>query len=307
MSATLVAAGLDAALGEPPPACHPVVWVGRYLDRVGRALPAGPPARARVLGGLAWACGATGALASGVVVELAARRLPRPAGAALVGLVLWTTGSGRMLFEEVADVERALAAGVDEGRRTLARIVSRDTAVLSVHDVRASAIESLAENLSDSVVAPLVWYAVGGLPAACLYRFANTADAVWGYRTPAWRDAGWVTARADDLLNLVPARLTAALLAGSDRATWRGLRREAARTPSPNGGWPMGAMALRLRVCLAKPDVYQLNPGARPPWEQDTAVALRRARAVSLTITAAAAVTRSLLERRTTRRRQGSR
>jgi len=124
------------------------------------------------------------------------------------------------------------------------------------------------------VVAPLFWFVVAGLPGAALYRFANTADAMWGYRGARagreWEWAGKWAARADDVLSWLPARLTGGLLALVGHGTWRRaglrmLRREAARTPSPNSGWPMAAMALRLGVRLGKPGVYTLNAGAGAP------------------------------------------
>jgi adenosylcobinamide-phosphate synthase len=270
VTAVLVAAALDAVVREPPIAVHPVRLMGRYLDAAQRWVVAAPAVRSVVSGGLAWGIGAAGAAVLGRVGE-------RLAAGAARGVALWPLFSHRMLLDEVAAVEAALAEGLDEGRAAVARIVSRDVAGLSESQVRAAAIESLAENLSDSVVAPLLWYASGGLAAAAAYRFANTADACWGYRTPRWRHAGLVAARADDVLNLVPARLTALLLAGRP-AHLRLLRREARRTPSPNAGWPMAAMAIRLGVRLDKPGVYTLNPAGRQPGPVDTAAALRLAR-----------------------------
>jgi len=117
----------------------------------------------------------------------------------------------------------------------------------------------VAENLNDSLVAPLFWYALFGLPGAAVYRFANTLDAMWGYRG-AWEWAGKWSARADDVLSWIPARLTALLLMPTS-----GLLEQARRTPSPNGGWTMGAMALRLGVRLRKPGVYSLNSEAPSP------------------------------------------
>lgn len=168
-----------------------------------------------------------------------------------------------------------MAQSLPAGRAQLSRLVSRDTAALSPTQVRESAIESLAENLNDSVVAPLFWFALLGLPGAALFRFANTADAMWGYpgerggRDWAW--AGKWAARADDVLAWVPARITAALiwLAGGLRGGGA-LRAQAHRTPSPNSGWPMAAMALALGVQLRKPGVYTLNAGARGPEPADT-------------------------------------
>jgi adenosylcobinamide-phosphate synthase len=120
-------------------------------------------------------------------------------------------------------------------------------------------LESLAENLNDSLVAPLFWFVLGGLPAAALYRFANTADAVWGYRGQ-WEWAGKWAARADDVLSYVPARLTAVLLALAGGRSLTGIAAAAAVTPSPNSGWPMAMLARILGVRLSKPGVYVLNP-----------------------------------------------
>src|SRR5690606_4699726 len=134
-----------------------------------------------------------------------------------LGLLLKPLLAWRLLREEVQGVEAALAESVEAGRARLARLVSRDVAPLSATEVRESAIESLAENLNDSVVAPLFWFVLAGLPGAALYRFANTADAMWGYRGArggrVWEWAGKWAAHADDALSWLPARLTALLLA----------------------------------------------------------------------------------------------
>jgi adenosylcobinamide-phosphate synthase len=159
--------------------------------------------------------------------------------------------------------------------------VSRDVATLGAAEVRESAIESLAENLNDSVVAPLFWFVLLGLPGAAVYRFANTADAMWGYLGARngrdWTWAGKWAARADDALSWLPARLTALLLHGhfAGRAALSTLRREARRTPSPNSGWPMAAMALGLGVRLGKPGVYALNATAPSPCADDVPRAVR--------------------------------
>jgi adenosylcobinamide-phosphate synthase len=210
-------------------------------------------------------------------------------------VALWPLLSARMLVTEVLAVEAALREDCDAGRAALARIVSRETQDLTPAEVRGAAIESLAENLSDAVVAPLFWYVVAGLPGAALYRFANTADACWGYRTPRWRYAGRVAARADDVLNLVPARLTAALL--STPAQARRLRAEARRTDSPNAGWPMAAMALRLDLRLSKRDHYVLNPSGADPSAGDVERAVRLARRTAVVVVLAAAAAEHLIHR----------
>jgi adenosylcobinamide-phosphate synthase len=193
---------------------------------------------------------------------------------ALLGLLLKPLLAWRMLSDEVIDVERALRLGVESGRTQLKRLVSRDTNRLSAAEVRESALESLAENLNDSLIAPLFWFCVGGLPGAAVYRFANTADAMWGYHGE-WEWAGKWAARADDILSYIPARVTAALLAV---AAWHWPARlaEVARvTPSPNGGWPMGMLALALNVRLGKPGVYVLNPAGEVPGPAQVRAGLR--------------------------------
>ncbi len=289
----VVAALLDTTVGEPRPPVHPVVWTGRYLDAAADRVPSEPPAQAVAAGGAAWLAGAATALGLAVGVE----RLARRAGEVwLRGLALWPLLSARMLLSEVAAVEHAVRRDLDAGREALARIVSRDTTALSPEEVRAAAIESLAENLSDAVVATLFWYVAAGLPGAALHRYANTADACWGYRTPRWEHAGRVAARADDVLNLVPARLTALLLARP--ADWRALPGEARRTASPNAGWPMAALALRLGLALTKPGHYALNAGGVAPGPDDVDRALRVARRTTLVAVGLAALAEHLTHRR---------
>ena len=282
----LLAAGLDAVFAEPPARAHPVVWTGGYLDRVARVVPAAPRQRAVAAGGAAWLGGAAVALLAGRAGD---RRVLR-------GVALWPLLSARMLLTEVLAVEHALRESPEAGRAALARIVSRDTSDLSPAEVRGAAIETLAENLSDSVVAPLLWYVLAGLPGAALYRFANTADACWGYRSPRWRYAGTVAARADDALNLVPARLTALLLRGPVELAR--LRSEARRTASPNAGWPMAALALRLDLRLSKRDHYVLHPTGADPGAGDVERAVRLARRTAVAAFAVAAVAEHLTHHR---------
>ncbi len=299
-SCLLLALGLALAIdwrwGEPRAAWHPVVAMGRYLEACGRIVSSLPPAPAFVSGALAWWLGVVvvGALAGGLQVlalaqlgRLVAAPSPHTVLAALLvlllmGWVLKTLLSWRMLHDEAGAVEAALRQSLAAGRERLSWLVSRNTALLSESEVRESAIESLAENLNDSVVAPIFWFVLFGLPGAAIYRFANTADAMWGYRGTHrgqhWEWAGKWAARADDVLSWLPARLTAGLLAGVARGLPpAALRWEAAKTPSPNSGWPMAAMALALGVSLRKPGIYTLNAAGRPPLPEDTALAQRYA------------------------------
>lgn len=285
--ALLVAFAIDQWWGEPRPRWHPVVWMGHYLVYAGRRIAPGEPEpgpdwRAFWAGGLAWSLGMMAVLPAALTAQALAMHLPDILAALLLGLLLKPMLAWRMLRDEVLKVEAALAQSLNAGRAQLAQLVSRDVSQLSETQVRESAIESLAENLNDSVVAPLFWFALLGLPGAAAYRFANTADAMWGYRGlhggRYWGWAGKWAARADDVLSWVPARITALLLAVvagciNPAKLWR----EAARTPSPNSGWPMSAMALALGIRLHKPGVYALNADQRQPQADDT----RRAAALA--------------------------
>ena len=274
-AAVIVAFALDRFLGEPPASLHPVVWMGNVLGVLGAPWPRLPPAAQFLCGALAWIAGCGSVIVVSALAVAMLHKLPQfspwtlLAQVSLLGVLLKPLLAWRMLRDEVADVEKALATGLEEGRQRLSRLVSRDTRCLSAAEVRESALESLAENLSDSLVAPILWFSLGGLPAAALYRFANTADAMWGYRD-RWEWAGKWAARADDLLSYVPARLTALLLALTARRSPSGLSAVARATPSPNGGWPMGMLALALGVRLSKPGVYALNAGGLEPRAVDT-------------------------------------
>lgn len=306
--ALLLAMGIDRWWGEPPARLHPVVWMGWYLGAVGRRMAPiaasqdaqknGPGLMPFLLGALAWLVGA-------VVIFGAATLLQNWLQSAILGLSGQKMGwqlllasvalalllkpmlSWRMLRQEVQAVERALHQSLPAGRERLSWLVSRDTAHLSASEVRESAIESLAENLNDSVIAPIFWFVLLGLPGAAVYRFANTADAMWGYKGirvangkgQNWEWAGKWAARADDVLSWLPARITAVLLWGvsspKNRSFWSSLRQEAFKTPSPNSGWPMAAMALVLNIHLSKPGVYVLHPSGHAAQSKDASKAIK--------------------------------
>lgn len=265
--ALLLALALDA-LGEPPARVHPVVWMGHYLKWARKGWKAETPTSQLLEGAAGWALGAGLTAGAGY----AASRAPWY----MHGVLLKPLLARRALFAAVGEVGAALEKDdLPEARRLLAwHLVSRDTSELSAAEVAGAAIESLAENLSDSVVAPLLAYRVGGLPLAAAYRLTNTADAMWGYRVGELEYAGKTAARVDDLLNLAPARLTAAcaLIAAGGRG-WRVWARDRHRTASPNAGHPMSAFAGALSVQLDKRGVYVLNAGGREPGAAD----LRRA------------------------------
>jgi adenosylcobinamide-phosphate synthase len=291
VSVLWLALWIDRRFGEPPSRLHPVVAMGHFLHICGRVTVRCVPVPAFVLGAVAWWTGVllTGAAAWAVQAWALACLLRAASNAggssmlaalALTVVTAWllkTMLSWRMLRDEAAAVERALGESLEAGRERLSWLVSRDTAQLTAAEVRESAIESLAENLNDSVVAPIFWFVLLGLPGAAVYRFANTADAMWGYRGiyrgQHWEWAGKWAAWADDVLSWLPARLTAALLVMVSRARWTQVAQQARKTPSPNSGWPMAAMALALDIRLGKPGVYVLNEGSRRPEPADTAAA----------------------------------
>ena len=290
--ALLIAMGVDRWLGEPPSRWHPVVWMGNYLNwAAGRIRPHQCPEvrdlKAFSRAAMYWWAGIAMVLGVTCVVQWAVMLLPWYLAVPLLGLALKPMLAWVMLRREVQAVEDALAQSLDAGRQRLAMLVSRNTSELSECEVRESAIESLAENLNDSVVAPIFWFALLGLPGAAVYRFANTADAMWGYRGLRhgvnWEWAGKWAARADDVLSWLPARITALLVVVVSGGVFlKKLPLEAVKTPSPNSGWPMAAMALALGIILRKPDVYTLNPAGRSPQAADTAKAQKYASKVVL-------------------------
>ena len=164
----------------------------------------------------------------------------------------------RSLVDHVRAVATGLRHGLLEGREAVAQIVSRDTANMTGPQVARSAIESGAENFSDGVIAPAFWFLVAGLPGLLIYKLVNTADSMIGYRTEAYEEFGWAAARFDDVLNILPARLSALLLAVVTWRTseWGEISADARKHRSPNAGWPEAAMARALGVALAGPRSY---------------------------------------------------
>ena len=290
LEAALSSVLIDACWGEPPTRFHPVVWMGRYLGLYKKVRGWGSPAQ-QVLTGAGFVF--VGAAACGVTawgVQKSLHRLPWPVKVLSTALVLKPLFSLSALLKAGDAVKGALGAhDLTEARRLLAwHLVSRDTSELSEGEVAGAAVSSLAENLTDSLVAPLFYFAVCGLPGAAVYRFVNTADAVLGYRTPELEYFGKVAARTDDVLNFVPARLAAALLYGAlqvsgllARKSWSVMLRDRKRTSSPNGGLTMALAAAGLGVNLSKRGVYTLNDAGRTPTHADIG---RTKRLLTLTV-----------------------
>jgi len=272
MTVLLVALAMDFALGEPSGRWHPVAWIGRLLGHGARLAPQGPPWCLLLHGTLLVLLVAGAAAAAAWLVTAWAAAWPL-LGMLVAAWLLKCSFSVRRLFGAVSEVQHALSDGdLDGARRALGlNLVSRPTGGLDAGAVASAAVESLAENLTDSVAAPLCFFAVGGLPAAWAYRTVNTADAMIGYRDGRLEHLGKFAARLDDALNLLPARLAAAaLVAGawcageSGRGAWRTMRRDGGLTASPNAGQTMAAMAGALGVTLAKHGHYRLGAGPAP-------------------------------------------
>jgi adenosylcobinamide-phosphate synthase len=283
----IVALLIDHVWGEPAPRWHPVVWMGSYLDGAAKHFaPLNACGNEKLktfwLGAVYWCVGVAIILIASAGVQYGAAQLPDTVAVLLLGLALKPMLALAMLCNEVRAVEASLHESLQAGRDRLAWLVSRETALLSEGQVRESAIESLAENLNDSLIAPIFWFVLLGFPGAALYRFANTADAMWGYPGQRagryWQWAGKWAARADDVLSWLPARLTAVLIwlvAGARVKQLQALAADAALTPSPNSGWPMAAMALALNVRLGKPQAYVLNAAGDVPASAHLQDALR--------------------------------
>jgi adenosylcobinamide-phosphate synthase len=280
----LLALLLDLGLGDPPNRYHPVAWMGAAIGMIRRGAPCRHYLLALLYGAGLVVGGVMVVSIIGIGMHELWQLLSLPLYWLLEACVLKTTFAYHGLVQAAQQVQVALDAGELERARQLVswHLVSRDTATLTPSQVAAATVESVAENASDGVIAPLVFYALGGLPAALAYRFINTADAMLGYHDAEREWLGKIPARLDDLMNLVPARLTAGLLL---LATWllggpirRALLvwwRDAAQTASPNAGWPMSVMAGALGVELKKVGYYRLGAGQALPAAQDIPAAIR--------------------------------
>ena len=234
---------LDVCLGDPSGLPHPVVGFGRLIAFGERRLNRG--ARRILKGGLL----AVGLIAVTVAavwgLQIVLTRLSPWLWTVVATTLVFYSLAGHTLIKEVREVFRAVDRSLDEGRRQVGRIVGRDTAGLSAHEIRTAALETLAENLNDGVVAPLFWFAVGGVPGMVAYKMVNTLDSMIGYRTARYAQFGRVAARLDDAANWIPARLTALLMivVAGRPGLWGFVRRFGREHASPNSGWPEAALA----------------------------------------------------------------
>jgi adenosylcobinamide-phosphate synthase len=276
---------LDAVFGDPEALnrrqLHPVQLIGRVIAWADARfnLESDTPGRRRNSGAWTVVALVAGALILGWLIQRALLALPF--GPLWLAIVMSTLIAQRSLYDHVAAVASGLeTGGLGGGRLAVSRIVGRDPEALDQAGVSRAAIESLAENFSDGVTAPLFWAALLGLPGLLAYKALNTADSMIGHKSPRHLQFGWAAARLDDLANLIPARLAGLivcaaswLLPGADPITaWRAMRRDARHHRSPNAGWPEAAFAGALGLAIAGPRVYHgelvedhwMNEGGRP-------------------------------------------
>ena len=293
MSAGIMAAALaiDAVVGWPRLVYqmigHPVTWIGRLIKSLDSWLNLdGTDEQGRRVAGVAAALFVIAvAVVAGVVLTWV---LPAGlTGALIAGVIAWPMIAARSMFDHVVAVARPLGAGsLAEARHAVSMIVGRDPEQLDKAGIARAALESLAENTSDGVIAPLFWGAVFGLPGILGYKAINTLDSMIGHRTPRHEAFGWASARIDDVANFIPARLTAVLFAAvspAHRAAFDCMIRDARHHRSPNAGWPEAAMAGGLGVRLSGPRAYHdgvvdepwLNGDAHDPSAADVERGLR--------------------------------
>lgn len=301
-AAMLVALAIDALLGWPDwlfrRIGHPVTWAGRLIAGLDQRLNrAGDSPLRRRLSGVLAAMVVIGS--AGGVAAAAQAALPGGwTGMVLLGVLAWPLLAARSLHEHVHAVALPLQAGEVAGARVaVSMIVGRDPAMLDPPAIARAATESLAENASDGIVAPLFWGMLLGLPGIAAYKAINTLDSMIGHRNERHEAFGWASARIDDLANLLPARLTGLVLAlasGRPRAALACMFRDARRHRSPNAGWPEAAMAGALGIRLSGPRIYAgritpepwLNAAAPDPAPADLSRALALCRRALLLLAA---------------------
>ncbi len=262
----LLAMILDAIFGEPKwlwdRQPHPAVLMGRLIGWADRRFNCGNNPWDRGIAVMALLV--AGAMALGGAIQA----LPGIWADVIGGAILLAQKS---LVDHVRAVATGLRHSLDAGKQAVAMIVGRDTADMDQAAVSRAAIESAAENFSDGIIAPLFWFVVAGVPGLLVYKITNTADSMIGYRTPRHEQFGWAAARFDDLLNLIPARLTALLFVATKPNLWKfvPISKDANLHRSPNAGWPESALSRGLGVALSGPRAYH-GEWTEFPWVNAT-------------------------------------
>ena len=266
---TAAALAVEACIGYPRALyariAHPVVWIGRLIEALEHRWNdhSRSEMTRKTLGVITMMIVAGSAAAVGYAMQISAQQLPF--GIVIVVLIATVGLAQRSLYTHVRDVLRPLTRDdLPAAREAVSKIVGRDTTQLTPSGVSAAAVESLAESFNDGIVAPAFWLAIGGLPGLFAYKALNTADSLIGHREPRWRAFGWAAARADDLANLIPARIAGLLIVVAGGGGLRTMWRDAPRHASPNAGWPEAAMAGALGVELGGAAAYEGVMHERP-------------------------------------------
>lgn len=255
---------LERFAGYPPPLLraigHPVIWIGHLITGLESWLNRGENRRLKGVAMLAVLLAVTAAMT--IAIRLALGLVPF--GWLIEAVLATSLLAQKELGRAVRAVADALSHSLEAGRRQVSQIVGRDPQALDAPGVARAAVESLAESASDGVIAPLFWLVLGGLPGIALYKAINTADSMVGHKNDRYREFGWASARLDDLVNWIPARLTALLFAGAAfwvkgadaEKAWSTALRDARKHASPNAGWPEAALAGALGFSLGGPRAY---------------------------------------------------
>ena len=258
----LGAIALDIIIGEPPARVHPVVWMGKIIHLLERHAP---QTNRALYGAAMTLITITPFVITGILLTRTNHIFAIIASIYL----LKSTFSINMLFGSAKKIEKQLKCGkIETVRSELRTLVSRNTSYLDETKATSAVIESVSENYVDSILTPMFYFVLFGLPGALAYKAVNTLDSMIGYKKPPYQQLGFVPARVDDFLNYVPARISAliiALVSNNPATTLRCALKEHIKTPSPNSGWPISATACALGITLEKPDTYILNNEAATP------------------------------------------
>ena len=261
---------LDRILGEPPERIHPVVWIGKliyFLEDTFGSTHSKDKVKDLLFGTFTTLITLTVVFLASYILEVSISRLPEILQYPLYSLILSTTIGYKSLLDFSRKPIDCIKEGYIEGaRKYLQSIVSRDTSKLDVEHILSASVESLSENITDSIIAPLIYGALFGLPGAFLYRAVNTLDAMIGYRNKKYKYYGKLAARLDDILNIIPSRIaglllviTSPLYGGNIKMALYGFLKEGSKTPSPNSGYTMATVANSLNMTLEKIGYYKLG------------------------------------------------
>lgn len=254
--ALIVGVLLDRMLGDPTRLPHPIVYFGKSISFMEHRLNKGDNRESKGRFTALFLIAITYILSS--VIVFVAFRVNYWLGTALMSVLVFYCLAAKTLEEEVANVFKAADKSLEDGRHQVARIVGRDTSELSDHEVRTAALETLAENLSDGVIAPLFWYFILGVPGMLTYKMINTLDSMIGYKTERYRDFGKTAALIDDAANYLPARITAMLMifVAGKPMLYKFVRKYGPQHASPNSGYPESALAGILDCRFGGPHNY---------------------------------------------------